>query len=201
MLVSFITSGGFWSFFPPILSGTITALVWVFVIWAYTWYRDRKLGKDIQMSVSKIGISMGIDGIGITIDNSIHIPIIVRRVEMLLVAMAKHRELEVGAPAGSLVLNYMGPTEIGAKRGILEKDIRNFVTLPPYTTAQWGINPEWVNRHPGLYADRKFAGCKITIEYMTLLKKPKLLEIELRERMGLSASELFNDKLKIKQNE
>jgi len=201
MLSSFITCSSFWSFFSPIVSGTITALVWVSLICGYTRYRDRKLEKQIRMSVSKIGTCMGIDSIGISIDNSIHIPIIVRRVQMLLVGTAKDSKLEVGALAGSLLLNYMGPSEAGAKRDVLEKDIRNFVTLPPYTTAQWGIKPEWVNRYPGGYAHRKFAGCKITIEYMTLLRRPKILEIKLTEGKDLGASEVFNDKLKIKQNE
>jgi hypothetical protein len=135
---------------------------------------------------------------GITIDNSVHIPVIVRRVEMLLVATSGHRKLKDGERAGSLVLNCMGPGGMGAKRDVLEKDMRNFVTLRPYTKAKWGMRSGWEHRVGELFANQTFAGYKITVEYMTLLKKPRLVEIEVKDS-GVSG--LFNERLDMKHDE
>ncbi len=197
----FLICSSIWTFLSPIASGVVTALIWAFIILVFTYYRNFKLVRQIKKSMSNINTSFGIDEISIILRNDVHVQLIVREVAMLIVATKGHPELRSGAKTGLLILNYFGPGGMVVSDEVSDKDERDFVTLPPYTQGEWGTKPELFKHNWGIFGSSKCAGCKITVEYMTLLRKPKLLEVELTDENSQCVSYAFNEKLGMNETE
>ncbi len=177
------------------ISGTITALVWVGLMMLYTWRRDKRLEKKIRRSIERIGLSVGVNDVGIIVRNDTHVQLTVRSVDMLLEATCAHPELALGASAGSLVLNYGGPAEVGSSRQATRGDCesRGFVTLPPYTSARWDWSTTKQREVTGYLEGKQFVGTKIVVEYMSLLRRPKILEVCPPDH---GAAQMFNQKVR-----
>ncbi len=197
----FLICSSIWTFLSPIASGVVTALIWALIILVYTCYRNFRLVRQIKKSVTNITISFGIDKISIILRNDVHVQLIVRKVAMLIVATKGHPKLSPGTRAGTLILNYFGPSEIRASNKASDKDVRNFVTLPSYTQGEWGVKPELFKKYRAFPEGSKCAGCKITVEYTTLLRKPKILEVELTDENSQGVSYAFNEKLGMNETE
>ncbi len=170
---------GVWSFISPIISGIITAGTLTLLGWGYARYRDKDLESKIVESIGKAGVDKGIGTSGITIHNKTHVPVTLRKVEMLI-ETPKGEQSKI--PAGSFVsfvLDYAGPAEFGldANASTPEPNVRGFVELPPHTSGIWARHDAGIAHCRGLIKGGHFSGVRITVEYLTLLKKPKILVV------------------------
>jgi len=189
-----------WALLLPILSGIMTALTWAAIVVGYTHLRDRWLGSKIRETISHIGIWDGVAGHGLVLTNRTHISLTVRSVEALLSATQDHGSVGAGQVDVSCDLHYFGdsqtPGELDRNGNWIERaplpqsDVRGFVQLPPYTEGSWGLLEDSLKDIGKYHKYEKFCGCRITVEFLTLLRTPRVIEVCLNDKMssGLSTS-------------
>jgi hypothetical protein len=124
-----------------------------------------------------LGVFENVEGLGVVLDNKLHIPLIIRNVAVRLSATKGHPQRPDGGEYGTFTLNYCSPYVYAPHTGMkLYDEERGFIKLPPYTEGRWIILWEALN---GKYLEFiEFMGIEITVEYLTLLKIPKILIIE-----------------------
>ena len=70
-------------YMEPIISGTLTAITWVVIVFAVNYSRNKYLEYKLTESFGNIGYTGGIDGWGITLHNRTNVPVKVRCVAFL----------------------------------------------------------------------------------------------------------------------
>ncbi|MQY62060.1 hypothetical protein GH146_02070 [archaeon] len=177
-----------------IFTGVCTAGSTAFIIWIYTVVRDFRLRSKIKKVFQIPGVFESIDGLGIVLNNKLHIPLIIRNVAIRLSATKGHPQKPDGGEYGTFMLNYCspyvcGPPQTGLK---LHDEDRGFAKLLPYTEGSWIILWKALN---GKYLEfTEFRGIEITVEYLTLLKIPKILII--KDKRPSSAAHFLNNSRK-----
>jgi len=161
-----------------IITGLCTAGSTAFIVWIYTVVRDVRLRSKIKKTLQILGVFDSVDGLGIVVNNKLHIPLVIRNVAVRLSAAKGHPEKPSGSKCGNYILNYCspyvcGPPQIDLK---LHDEDRGFVKLSPYTEGKWIILWKALNEKYLEYVE--FTGIEITVEYLTLLKIPKILIIK-----------------------
>lgn len=166
--------GAVWSFLSPIASGTVTAVVWVLLVFFYLLWRNWCLDKKIRQSLRNIKPAVWPtllpegslkNNFGFEVRNDTHVPITVRMVETVF------RDANGLALPSRLVPG--GPAETHVAQDV--SDERNFVEMPAYTGSRWGHS----SRKQILENHRRYVCLRITAHYLTLLKTPKLIQVEI----------------------
>ena len=102
-----------------VVKSTASALTWAALGWLLLAWRNWRLERKLRKTFGNHGLTMGIAGMGISLENPTAFEVTVRKV------YAKQ------SSGHSFVLNYDGPKK--------EVDERKTVTLPPFSGGTWLI--------------------------------------------------------------
>lgn len=162
----------FWSFAEPIVAGTVTAVVWVGLVWLIARVRDKNLEGQVRKSLSEWGVSVRKEHVGVIVHNDTHVPIVIREVKMRSL-FGEPR------PVSFLILDHAGPGEqFSLDIESTDADSRNFVELPAFTSGVWGTP----NRPLPCFGPAiRYTACRITAHYLTLFKTPRVITVEVSE--------------------
>jgi hypothetical protein len=173
-----------------IVIGVCSAGSTAFIVWIYTVVRDLRLRSKIKKIFQVPGMFESIDGLGVVLNNKLHIPLIIRNVAVRLSATKGHPQRPDGGEYGTFKLNYCSPYICAPQTGLkLHDENRGFTKLPPYTEGSWIILRKALNDKYLEFTE--FMGIEITVEYLTLLKIPKILIIE--DKKPSSAAYFLNN--------
>ncbi len=167
-----------------IITGICTSATIAFLVWFYTVARNFRLRSKIKKAFHEPGVFESTDGLGIVLENNLHISLIIRNVALRLSATKGHPERPDGGEYGTFKLNYCSPQICGhPHEGFkFHDEVRGFIKLPPYTRDYWIISWDAIK---GKYLKFiEFKGVEITVEYLTLLKVPKVFIIKDKRPSG-----------------
>lgn len=102
-----------------VVKSTASALTWAILGWLFIFGRNWHLERSLRKTFGNHGITFGIPGMGISLENPTACEVIVRKVYAQETA------------GGSIILNYDGPKK--------EVDERKSVVLPPFSEGTWLI--------------------------------------------------------------
>lgn len=180
----------------------MTALAWAAMVYGYMRFRGWRLESQVRETLSYFGTWHSIAGYGLVITNRTQVPLTVRHVEALFVATADHDDVRNGQAMGSHTLNYfsenMAAGELDGNGRWVEResspqsDVRGFIHLPPYTEGHWGLREDTLQRVGKRQKHQKFFGCRITVEFLTLLRNPRVIEVCLDGENDNDLSASFN---------
>lgn len=191
-----------WSLCLPVVSGVMTALAWAAMVWGYMRFRDCRLDSQVRETLSHFGTWNSVAGRGLTITNRTQVPLTIRDVEALLVAAADQDDVRKGQAMGSHTLNYFSDDRRSGemdrngrwfeRESSPQSDVRGFVHLPPYTQGAWGLREETLVEAGKRHKYQKFYGCRITVEFLTLLRNLRVTEVCLDGNNDNGLSACFN---------
>ena len=156
-----------------VANGLVTAGALALIGLWYATLRDKELKNDVWQTLSKITVTSGGRGSGVIIRNNTHAPITIRSVELLAIATAGHPVRNPGRVVMQYRLDYEGPAEFipQPRQKEPESDERDYVTLAPYTAGKWLS----ALHNAKLYPYTQLHAVEVVAEYMSVLKRPKVV--------------------------
>ncbi|MDD4871334.1 MAG: hypothetical protein PHR77_12310 [Kiritimatiellae bacterium] len=187
-------------FTNSVVSGLVTAIVWAMLIWLINLGRNLIVTHSLHKNMSRIGVSYGNDGFGVSLKNETKIPILIRDVTLLTNKSEEGIALPYVEPTHEFMLTEKRTRQfqsfkfrtIGSPDMKKETTAHGFVELPPYTGGIWKIEPRFFLNN----MDIRPISARATVEYKTFLGNPKLIIVRSDEGSSQLIKDMFADFLK-----
>lgn len=177
--------------FVEIVKAGATGLVFTSVAYCFTWYRNWTVESSLKKSLTPNGVTtLAVENepkamaFGVTIENHTGLQVTVRDVEFY--TETTRRTLTpnlLGKHPNVIQPNYR--TDKTTSCSLSKKAIQEFVDLPPYTDATWGL----LIRPKSPFLDQEIRGCSVLFQYPRLLGDSILVRVKASEKVA----EMMND--------
>lgn len=181
-----------------VINGTVTAAVWVAIIWIANRIRNHRAEKKLRDTLSQMGVHHENEMFGVTVKNDTEYEITVRDVTLLTNDKEQAFVLLFSEKGYDYMFQekpFTDPRKLthhqrSAQRPpqpLLEKS----ADLGPFTRGTWKAHVSLFLDHPDLTPSK----CHLAIQYRTLLGNPKVLVVDSNERCSNFIQESFQKQM------